>query len=107
MTWSFLTLLPKSDGGVRGIGLLKTTWKVCEAIIDSRVKSMVVFHNSAHGFRTHRGTGTAIIELKLQQELASINKVPLYQVYLDLRKAYNTIDQPHLLQTFEQSSMGP
>ena len=29
MAWSFLTLLPKSDGGVRGIGLLETTWKVC------------------------------------------------------------------------------
>ena len=66
IAWSFLTLLPKSDGGVHGIGLLETTWKVCKAIIDARVKAKVTFHDSAHGFRSHRGTGTAIIELKLQ-----------------------------------------
>ena len=87
-----MTLLPKSDGGVRVIGLLETTWKICKAIIDARVKNKVTFHDSAHGFRSHRGTGTVIIELKLQQELASIDKVPLHQIYLDLRKAYNTID---------------
>ena len=37
MCWSYLTLLPKPDGGVRGISLLEVTWKLVEAIIDSRI----------------------------------------------------------------------
>ena len=40
-----------------------------------------------HGFRSRRGTGTAIMELKLYQELASIDQDPIFLIFLDLRKA--------------------
>ena len=35
------------------------------------------------------GTGTAIMEVKLQQQLAWVDQEPLTQIYLDLRKAYD------------------
>lgn len=105
--WTLLALLPKPDGGVRGIGLLEVTWKLCEAIIDTRVKQVVKLHDCIHGFTAHRGTGTAIIEAKLQQELASIRSQPLFQVFLDLKKAYDTLDRPRVLQTCKDYGMGP
>ena len=107
LCWSYLTLLPKPDGGARGIGLLEVLWKLIEAIIDTRVRAAVTLHDTLHGFLACRGTGTAILEVKLHQELAGIRKVPLFQVYLDLRKAYDTIDHPRLLQTFQDYGMGP
>ncbi len=33
------------------------------------------------------------MEVKLQQQLAWVEQEPLYQIYLDLRKAYNTLDR--------------
>ena len=50
-----------------------------------------------HGFRTGRGMGKAINELNLAQELSRIDQEPLLLVFLDLRKAYDTVEQEHLL----------
>ena len=63
---------------------IETVWKVVEveAIMDTRVKAVVEFHDFLHGFRPQRGTGTAILEVKLAQELACVEQVPLYLVFL-------------------------
>ena len=47
-----------------------------------------------------------MIELKLAQELASIYHNPLFLVFLDLRKSYNTVDRDRLLQTPEGYDAG-
>ena len=109
LTWQILVLIPKGTpgDGSRGIGLLETVWKLMEAIMDTRVKEVVVFHDFLHGFRTNRGTGTAILEVKLAQALACIEQAPLYMVFLDLRKAYDTVDRSRALEVFEQYGMGP
>ena len=108
LTWTILVLIPKGDGSqTRGIGLNETLWKILEAIIDTRVKSVVVFHDILHGFIQRRGTGTAILEAKLAQELASLENEPLFVIFLDLRKAYDTVDRTRSLQTFEEYGMGP
>jgi hypothetical protein len=92
MTWSILVLIPKASGDTRGIGLLDTLWKVCSSIINRRLQESISFHESLHGFRRGRGTGTACLEAKLQMQLAHIRSTPLYQVFLDLSKAYDTLD---------------
>ena len=43
-------------------------------------------------FCAGKGAGTAILELKLAQELASVDQDPLLLVLLDLRKAYDNLD---------------
>ena len=43
-------------------------WKCVENIMDSRLQS-IKLHDYNHGFLTGRGTGTAIIEAKLTQQL--------------------------------------
>jgi hypothetical protein len=90
-----LVLIPK-DGGRQtcGIGLTETLWKIIEAIVDTRCRVAIRFHDILHGFIQRRGTGTAILEAKLAQELAAIENDPLFVVFLDLQKAYDTVDPP-------------
>ena len=52
----------------------------------------MTFHDVIHGFTVYRGTGTAIIELKLTKEMASVDQDPLFLVFLVLRKAYGDLD---------------
>ena len=56
------------------------------AIIDTLLKACINLHDVLHGFRAGRGKGTATLELKLAQEMASIDQDPFFLVLLDLRK---------------------
>ena len=44
------------------------------------------FHDCLHCFLAGRGTGKATMEVKLTQQLAYIEQVPLYGIFIDLRK---------------------
>ena len=63
--WTVLVLIPTGITYKRGIGLLETLWKVVEALIDTRLCASLQLHDVLHGFWSRRGTGTAIMELKL------------------------------------------
>jgi hypothetical protein len=106
MTWSILVLIPKASGGTRGIGLLDTLWKVCSSIINRRLQESISLHESLHGFQKGRGTGTACLEAKLQMQLAHIRSTPLYQVFLDLSKAYDTLDRVRTIQLLRSYGVG-
>ena len=97
MSWSTVVLLPKGNGNYRGIGLLEISWKVIESIINRRIADKVTFHNALHGFRARRGTGTACIEAKLLQQLSKMVQKTLHFIFLDLRKAYDTVNRERLL----------
>ena len=85
--WTTMVLLEKGSRDHRRIGLVKIIWKVCMSIFNSRLQSSIVQHDVLHGFRQGRGTGTAIMEAKLEQHLAGIVHEPLFQVFLNVRKA--------------------
>ncbi len=84
-------LLPKGGGNFRGIGLLDPFWKVVEKVMVCQLGN-IEFHPCLHGGPTKRGTGMATIEAKLAQQLAWMEQEPLYQVFVDLRKAYDHLD---------------
>jgi hypothetical protein len=53
-------------------------WKMVSKIIDQRIRKHVVFHDAIHGFRAKRGCGTATIEAKLLQQLATVEQSALF-----------------------------
>ena len=78
-----------------------------EVIIDTLIKKAVTYHDVLHRFRAGRGMGTAIMELKLAQELAIVGQYPLVLVLLDIIKAYNNLDCGQILKTLEGYLVGP
>jgi hypothetical protein len=91
MSWMVVVLLPKGGGNFRGIGLLDPCWKVVERIMVRRMGA-IDFHPCLHGGMPKRGTGTATIQAKLAQQLAWVEQEPLYQIFVDLRKAYDHLN---------------
>jgi hypothetical protein len=86
--FSTLVLILKSDGGVRGIGLLESVWKVISMIIKERMSHTIQFDDMLHGFCPGRGMGTAILEARLHLDKNIQQGKTLSQVFLDLSKAY-------------------
>ena len=93
MLLAIVVLIPKSTGGnYLGIGLLEVIWKPLERVLDTRL-SETDLHDYLHSFRAKRGCATGIMEAKLLQQLAFREQVPMYGIFLDLRKAFNAMDR--------------
>ena len=50
-------------------------------------------NNNRASFRTKRGYETAILEAKLEMQWEAFNATPYFQIFLDLAKAYDSIDR--------------
>ena len=92
LMWKTMFLIKKGGREYRGIGLVDTTWKVFKSILNSRLQIYIVLHDVLHGFLQRRGTGTAAMEVKMEQLLAGIFHKTLFQVFIDVRKAYDSLD---------------
>ena len=67
----------------------------------------IEFHPCLHRGLPKGGTGMALIEAKLAQQLAWVEQKLLYQVYQDLRKAYDHLDQEQCLTIMTGYGVGP
>ena len=85
------TDLADNKGSVCGIGLLESIHKLNTVIIKLSVSVVVEFFLLVHGLWRQRGCFTAIGEAKLWMQHAECWGVTVYQVFLDLKKAYNLI----------------
>ena len=65
-----------------------------------------MLHDVLHSFRQGRGAGTAIIEVKLEQQLAGIFNETSFQVFIDIRKAYNSLDQGTCMEILRDYGLG-
>jgi hypothetical protein len=106
MAWMTVLLLPKGGEDYHGIGLLEPFWKVVEIEMDGRMEA-IDFHDCLHGFLKGRCTGTATIEAKLAQQLASIEQEALYSTFIDLRKAYDAMDRERCLEILKGYGVVP
>ncbi len=64
-------------------------------------------HDLLHGCRNKRGTGTAGIEAKLAQQLAHLEQAPFYGVFLDLKKAFDSMGRERCLLILKGYGVGP
>ena len=96
-TWQAVVLIPKGKKDYWGIGLVEVMRKLVAAILNRRFTASITYHNFLHGFRAGRGTGTANLEAKLIQQLAALREDVLYMIFLDLHKAYDTLDRSRCL----------
>ncbi len=106
MRWEIIILLPKGNNDYCGIGLLDPFWKVVEKIMVAQFVS-IKLHDTLHGGLLKRGTRTTTIEAKLHQSLAWRDHCPLYQIFLDLKKAYNALDREQTLNILAAYGVGP
>jgi hypothetical protein len=72
--WVVTVLIPKGGGDYCGIDLLELIWKVIKRVMDHWLE-VIALHNNLHGCQNRPGTGTAVIEAKLTQQLAHIEHV--------------------------------
>ena len=77
-----MVLIPKGKEEYWGIGLVEVAWKVCTAVVNCWLKQGVVLHDSLHGSRGGRVTGTSTLEANLSQHLMGLAHEPLFQVFL-------------------------
>ena len=109
IVWAKMVLIPKGKGvgrGYRLIGLLEVLWKICSVVVNCRIKRSAVLHNALHGFRTGRGTGTETLEAKLSQKLTGPTYESLFQISLDVLKAYNLLNQEQCLELLRVYGLG-
>ena len=88
-----MLLIHKGGWGYRGIVLVEVIWKVCKCIVKNRLQSIIILHDALHGFKQGRGTGTVIMEARLEQKLVGILHEPLFQVFIDVQKSYGYLDR--------------
>ena len=93
-----MILITKGKKDYRGIGLVEVMWKLVAAILNFRLTASINFHDFLHEFRAGCGTGNATLEAKMLQQLAALREEVLYVIFLDLHKAYDSLDRYRFLE---------
>lgn len=104
-----VSLFKKGDrsecGNFRGISLLSTVGKVFARILLNRLISAVavdVLPESQSGFRAQRGTSDMIFSARQIQEKCCEQNLDLYQCFIDLTKAFDTVNRSMLWRVLEK-----
>ena len=91
----------KSFNNYRPVSLLSQFSKILEKLFDNRLQSFIDKHSilsdSQYGFRSSCSTSSALIELIEEISTSLDNKKIAIGVFIDLRKAFDTIDHKLLL----------
>ena len=107
-SYSIFVLIPKDTTAtkMRGIALQETIYKLIAMVINLRIRAKIVFDDCLHSFISKRGTGTAIMDLKLLMQRHSQSLDPLHVIFLDLTKAYDSVHRGRVLKILKKYGVG-
>ena len=96
---------PSDPSNYRPISLLSVFNRIFEKIMYYRLKSFLekknIFNDSQYGFREKRSTEHAILDIINQIENNMDNKMYSCGIFIDLKKAFDTVDHLILLQKLD------
>ena len=95
----------KSDvNNYRGISLLAVTYKILSACLLERTQKLLEpkISDFQAGFRPNRSCPEQILNLKLITRMRQIRRKPTIYVFVDFKKAYDSIHRPALFQIPEE-----
>ena len=87
--------------------MFETIWKVCTSIMNNWIQNSIVLLDFLHGFHQGRGTGTAVMEAKLEQHLSGIVNKPIFQVFINFSKTNDSLDQGVCMEIQRGYGLGP
>ena len=61
--------------------------------MNNRLWDAITLYDASHGFRQGKWVVTVTMEAKLAQQLTIIFHEPLFQVFLDVWKSYDSLDR--------------
>ena len=105
MDASIVPLFRKDCGNYRGILLLATVGKILSRVILNRLSEHIsqnVLLETQCGFRRGRSTMDMIFCLKQVQEKCIEQNMPLYVVFIDFSKAFDTVSRQGLWQILKK-----
>ena len=96
-------------GNSRGISLLAVAGKIVARLLLDRLVTVadVVLPESQCGFRSNRGTADMIFAVRQLQEKAREQHIPLYAAFIDLEKAFDSVDRQLLWSTLGKAGCPP
>ena len=113
---NYLVPLPKSGDTTRcdrwrGIILSSVVGKVFSRIINGRLQHYIekeaLLPETQCGFRPGRGTLDMVFTLRMALEIARVKSHPLYVVFVDLAKAYDSVCRETLWTIMEKKGIPP
>ena len=90
LAWATMVLTLKGKGDFWDIGIVEVARKVCKVVVNFQLKRGLSLHDNLHGFRVGHGTGKATLEANMDQKLSGLAHEPLFQVFLDTSKDYDS-----------------
>lgn len=94
----------------RGITLLESVGKVLARLLLNRLTDNIcplIIPETQCGFRSGRGTNDMIFSVRQLQEKCIEQHMPLYQVFVDLTKAFDTVNRNALWRVLEKVGCPP
>jgi len=107
MKEGILVRLPKTGTKeFRGITLLDTVYKLISSCMNYQAQKAIDYHDGIHGFRTGRGCQMALFEAKADMEARELGTQTYHQIFLDLWKAFDTVNRDRLLMVMQAYGFG-